>query len=73
MQATTTSETKSGSLHRGSSDGAGGGGEVDASVPQLRRRSSSSLGLQESELPAVMQVVGAVNEDGLGLISWWSS
>ena len=40
----------------------------------VRRRSSSSIGLPPDEnLPSVMQVIGCVNEEGLGLVSWWSS
>ena len=40
----------------------------------VRRRSSSSMGLPPDEnLPSVMQVIGCVNEEGLGLVSWWSS
>jgi hypothetical protein len=38
----------------------------------LRRRSSSSLGLREDEAPSAMQIVGCINEDGLGLVSWWT-
>lgn len=32
------------------------------------------MGLPPDEnLPSVMQVIGCVNEEGLGLVSWWSS
>lgn len=40
-------------------------------APTVRRR-SSSMGLSpEDEIPAVMQIIGAMNDFGLGLISWW--
>mmetsp|Transcript_28530 Transcript_28530/g.47937 ORF Transcript_28530/g.47937 Transcript_28530/m.47937 type:complete len:274 (-) Transcript_28530:92-913(-) len=40
--------------------------------PPLLRRRSSSIGLSpEDEMPAAMQVIGAMNDFGLGLISWW--
>jgi DNA-directed RNA polymerase III subunit RPC8 len=63
VQVTTTTESRN-SLHRGSS-------EVEDGV--LRRRSSSSVGLNEDALqrPA-LQVIGSTNEDGLGLVSWWT-
>ena len=55
-------------VHRGLSD-------AEDLPPAVRRqRSSSSIGITNDEnLPAVMQVIGCVNEDGLGLLSWWSS
>eukprot|EP01038_Epipyxis_sp_PR26KG_P016772 gene16772-22951_t len=39
--------------------------------PSIRRR-SASIGLSpEEEIPAPMQVIGAINDSGLGLITWW--
>lgn len=44
---------------------------ANGTVPLLRRR-SSSIGLSpEDEVPAVMQIIGAMNDFGLGLTSWW--
>lgn len=64
VQMTTTTESRS-SLHGGSSTEV-----IEDGI--LRRRSSSSIGLNEDALqrPA-MQVIGSTNEDGLGLVSWW--
>lgn len=42
-----------------------------STTPAIRRR-SSSVGLHpEEEKPSAMQVIGAINDFGLGLISWW--
>lgn len=37
----------------------------------LTRRRSSSMGVSEDAVPAAMQIIGSINEDGLGLVSWW--
>ena len=37
----------------------------------VRTRSSSFDVPNEDNVPCAMQLVGAVNEDGLGLLSWW--
>ena len=71
VEATTTSEfhvkqAAVPALHRNLSD------TIDESASMIRRRSSSSLGLAEEELPAAMQVIGCANDDGLGLVAWWS-
>eukprot|EP00596_Hydrurales_sp_CCMP1899_P005851 CAMPEP_0119046812 /NCGR_PEP_ID=MMETSP1177-20130426/49064_1 /TAXON_ID=2985 /ORGANISM="Ochromonas sp, Strain CCMP1899" /LENGTH=224 /DNA_ID=CAMNT_0007020491 /DNA_START=39 /DNA_END=710 /DNA_ORIENTATION=- len=59
VEATTKSEIHSGLIDKN---------EGESSV---RRRSSSSIGLPPDEvLPSVMQVIGCVNEEGLGLVSW---
>lgn len=64
ITATTTSETQQDQK----AAPAGGNGMP---APALRRR-SSSMGLSpEDEIPAVMQITGAMNDFGLGLISWW--
>jgi len=44
----------------------------DANAPLMRRRSSSIDVLHAEEAPSAMQIMGSINEDGLGLISWWS-
>lgn len=42
-------------------------------TPMLRKR-STSVDLTESQhIPAAMQIVASICEDGLGLTSWWSS
>jgi hypothetical protein len=67
VQATITSESQTNvvAVNPNENDDA-------AAAPQLRRRSSSvDLGAEE-EAPAPMQIVGAINEDGLGLVSWWA-
>ena len=69
----------------GAGGGGGGGGGGDAGLPEpgTRRRASSSVGLIEGRdagfgsgagsggEPAAMQIVASVQEDGLGLASWW--
>ena len=43
-----------------------------SSVPPLLRRRSSSIDLNpDDELPSAMEVVGAIDDFGLGLVSWW--
>ena len=50
-----------------------GGGAAAEDLTRPVRRRSSSVGLQEAdEIPAAMQIIGCANEDGLGLVSWWS-
>jgi hypothetical protein len=62
--ATTTSESHD-------TTAAGANSSTGLPTPALRRR-SSSMGLSpEDEIPAVMQISGAMNDFGLGLISWW--
>ena len=48
-------------------------GKQGDEVPQATvRRRSSSIGLSsEDEVPAAMQVIGCMNDFGLGLIGWW--
>ncbi len=65
VTATTTTESHEDSNkqvnNQGSTDGA----------PLLRRR-SSSMGLSPDEdLPAAMQIVGSMNDFGLGSLGWW--
>jgi DNA-directed RNA polymerase III subunit RPC8 len=59
----------------------GGPGEADSSsaalldlpgVPPVRRKRSTSFDLdKEQEAPSAMQIIGCINEDGLGLTAWW--
>lgn len=45
--------------------------ENNVPITTVRRR-SSSIGLSnDDEVPAAMEVVGCMNDFGLGLISWW--
>ena len=57
----------------GNPDGSANG--VTAGIPRMpstvRTRSSSFDVPNEDNVPCAMQLVGAVNEDGLGLLSWW--
>ncbi|CAE7600373.1 POLR3H, partial [Symbiodinium microadriaticum] len=79
MVATTTSETShsaSGSTHSGPAGSSGDsevtGGQHDMPAPQVHRRRSTSFDIdKEQNAPSAMQVVGCINEDGLGLTSWW--
>jgi DNA-directed RNA polymerase III subunit RPC8 len=46
-------------------------GQSNNDITGLTRRRSSSMGVSEDEVPASMQIIGSINEDGLGLVSWW--
>jgi hypothetical protein len=65
--ATSTSETQD----KAGGSGANSNGGASAPPPTLRRRSSSMGLAPDDEIPAVMQITGAMNDFGLGLISWW--
>ena len=77
LMATVTSET--GGINESSNGqtssggrGEGEGGGNDLSQAPVRRRRSTSVGLDnDQEAPSAMQVIGCINEDGLGLTSWW--
>jgi hypothetical protein len=75
-----TSESQDNSGTSGATTSGGGSGAAAANVsggagavgPPLVRRRSSSIGLApDEEVPAVMQIIGAANDFGLGLTSWW--
>jgi len=38
-----------------------------------RRRRSSSVGVDQTKVPAAMHIVASICEDGLGLVSWWTN
>mmetsp|Transcript_24594 Transcript_24594/g.36221 ORF Transcript_24594/g.36221 Transcript_24594/m.36221 type:complete len:158 (+) Transcript_24594:128-601(+) len=61
ITATTTSEMKSNTND-----------DIDDTpLPGVRRRSTSiDLG-KDAEVPSAMRIMGCVNEDGLGVTSWW--
>lgn len=76
--ATTTSETvvqgqasnPINMLHKSSASGMN---DASEDPPVALRRRSSSVGLLEDDvIPAVMQVIGGANEDGLGPVAWWT-
>jgi DNA-directed RNA polymerase III subunit RPC8 len=82
LQATTTSESqsqsRSASTHQSNNRALAdpislGRDDSNQAAPRLRRRSSSSLGLSEESVPAVMSIIACLNEDGLGLVDWWNS
>jgi len=73
ITATTTSEERDDVVrnadHSTAHEPSTSGGPLSA--PSIRRR-SSSVGLHpEEEKPSAMQIIGAINDFGLGLISWW--
>lgn len=43
----------------------------DGLAPLVRRRSSSMDISAEEELPVPMQIVGSMNDFGLGSLAWW--
>jgi DNA-directed RNA polymerase subunit E'/Rpb7 len=46
--------------------------EESALVPQAIRKRSTSFDVDaNTEPPAAMQIIGSINEDGLGLPAWW--
>ena len=72
LTATTTTESQDkpkineGMLVRQSSTG-----ENSTTLPLIRRR-SASMGLSpEEDLPPAMQIVGSMNDFGLGSLAWW--
>lgn len=72
ITATTTSEERDDAV-RNANDHQTTSNEFGAAsgAPMIRRR-SSSVGLHpEEEKPSAMQVIGAINDFGLGLTSWW--
>lgn len=66
VTATThASEAESGSATTG------GGASAPAAPLRLRQRSSSFGVAPDEELPSAMQIVGFVNDFGLGSPTWW--
>jgi DNA-directed RNA polymerase III subunit RPC8 len=46
--------------------------EESSLVPQAIRKRSTSFDVDaNTEPPAAMQIIGSINEDGLGLPAWW--
>lgn len=46
-------------------------GQDGASLPLVRRRSSSTDISNEKDVPSAMQIAGSTNDFGLGVTSWW--
>jgi hypothetical protein len=65
IQTMITSET-----HVVSSDSNNNGGVGANAGDSLRRTRSSSITKEDDQAP--MEIIGSINEDGLGLVSWWS-
>ena len=63
LESTTVSEFHS---HQQTTD-------LESSEPVLLRHRSSSLSLDDATSSAPMQIIAAVNEDGLGLVEWWNA
>ncbi len=58
----------------GGSNGASNSASVeeDLPIPQPIRKRSTSFDLgKNTEPPAAMQIIGSINEDGLGVPAWW--
>ena len=56
----------------GNADCSTNGAPTVPRMPSTVRTRSSSFDVHNDEnVPCAMQLVGAVNEDGLGLLSWW--
>lgn len=80
LQATITSETKApapvlmDALHKTSNiEEDNNNNTTTTGLSNPVRRRSSSIGLNETdEVPSAMQLICSMNEDGLGLTSWWS-
>jgi len=71
ITATTTSEERDDAVRNADHQTTSHEFSAASGVPAIRRR-SSSVGLHpEEEKPSAMQVIGAINDFGLGLISWW--
>jgi DNA-directed RNA polymerase subunit E'/Rpb7 len=67
VQATTTTTDYSHSVPKVEQEDKG-------SKPHLLRKRSTSVDLSDSHnVPAAMQIVASICEDGLGLTSWWAS
>ena len=61
--ATTTSET-----HNKNAANTTGAANDSANA---RKRASSSVGVSSEDLNVPLRIIGCINEDGLGLVSWW--
>jgi len=69
VQATTTTTAHSQPIRKESEEGK----SPDARPTPLRKRSLSVEISDMSNLPASMNIVASICEDGLGLTSWWTS
>lgn len=79
IQSTLIESNDTHNSFKGQNVGEMGGGQssvslndINISVPLPVRKRSSSFDIpKESDIPPAMQIVGCINEDGLGLTSWW--
>ena len=71
-----SSSTDGGIMMSNTTTGGEGGDDTTTNNGGAVRRRSSSADLSDSsseKLPAPMQIVGSICEDGLGLTSWWTN
>ena len=73
VQATTTSTTSRLMPGFKSATKSDKGAGEDAADNRPVRKRSSSVDLSDSMIPASMHITASICEDGLGLVSWWSS
>ncbi|CAN0120133.1 unnamed protein product [Pylaiella littoralis] len=73
LQATTVSTARgAGVATRGVVGGGGGGAAGNGAEPPVVRERGTSVDLTDvEEVPSAMTITGSMNEEGLGLVSWW--
>eukprot|EP00903_Cladosiphon_okamuranus_P019376 g17816.t1 len=77
LQATTVSTARgagstSGGVAVGVVGGRGGGAAGNGTEPPVVRERGTSVDLTDvEEAPSAMTITGSMNEEGLGLVSWW--
>ncbi|CAM9555132.1 unnamed protein product [Ectocarpus fasciculatus] len=74
LQATTVSTARGagGASGGGSGGGRGGGAAGNGGHPPVVRERGTSVDLTDvEEAPSAMTITGSMNEEGLGLLSWW--
>ncbi|CAM9208006.1 unnamed protein product [Ectocarpus sp. 12 AP-2014] len=74
LQATTVSTARgaAGASGGGAGGGRGGGAAGNGGQPPVVRERGTSVDLTDvEEAPSAMTITGSMNEEGLGLLSWW--
>eukprot|EP00904_Undaria_pinnatifida_P001880 jgi/Undpi1/11693/HiC_scaffold_36.g13988.m1 len=72
LQATTVSTARGGGASGAVAGGAGGGGAGEGGAGARVRERGTSVDLTSvEEAPSAMTITGSMNEEGLGLLSWW--
>ncbi|CAM9478944.1 unnamed protein product [Scytosiphon promiscuus] len=77
LQATTVSTARgaggaAGGMAAGRLGGMGGGAAGNGAEPSVVRERGTSVDLTDvQEAPSAMTITGSMNEEGLGLLSWW--